>query len=72
MEERGLKVTTVQARVPEVPSMIEGACAVVATAEVPFELNVPVINGLPFLTGAGLEEVLDQIEQIVRDNQGEE
>lgn len=70
MQERGLKVNTVQARVSEVPSMIEGACAVVATAEVPFELGVPIISGLPFLTGVGKEEVLEQIEQIVRENQG--
>lgn len=70
MEARGLKVNTVQARVPEVPSMIQGACAVVATAEVPFDLDVPVISGLPFLTGVGMEEVIDRIEHIVRENQG--
>lgn len=69
LEERGLKVNTVQARVPEVPSMIEGACAVVATAEVPYDLDVPIINGLPFLTGVGLEEVIDQIEQVIRTQQ---
>jgi galactitol-specific phosphotransferase system IIB component len=36
---------------------------VVTTAQVPFDLPVPVINGLPFLTGVGLKEVIDSIEQ---------
>ncbi len=71
LEERGIKVNTVQARVPEVPSMVEGACAIVATAEVPFDLEVPIINGLPFLTGVGLEEVIDEIETAIHDWQQE-
>ena len=62
LEERGFKVRTVQCRVAEVPSTVSGASAVVATAQVPFDLDVPVIDGIPFLTGVGLEEVIDRIE----------
>lgn len=69
LEERGIKIITVQARVPEVPSMVEGACAVVATAQVPYDLEIPVISGLPFLTGVGLEEVIDKIEDVIRSSQ---
>jgi len=69
LEERGIKITTVQARVSEVPSMVEGACAVVATAQVPYDLDVPVISGLAFLTGVGLEEVVDRIEDVIRSSQ---
>jgi len=39
---------------------------VVTTAQVPYELKVPVINGLPFLTGLGIKEVIEEIVQILR------
>jgi PTS system galactitol-specific IIB component len=67
LEERGFQVHIVQCRVAEVPSMVSGASVVVATAQVPFDLDVPVINGLGFLTGVGLEEVIDQIEARLRE-----
>lgn len=66
LAERGMKVTTTQCRVAEVPSYTDGAQAVVATAQVPFDIDIPVINGVPFLTGVGLKEVVDEIERILR------
>jgi PTS system galactitol-specific IIB component len=61
--ERGLSIHTIQCRVAEVPDYADQADLVVTTAQVPFDLPVPVINGLPFLTGVGLKEVIDSIEQ---------
>ena len=66
LEERGLKVYTTQCRVTEVPMLAPDAELVISTAQVPFDLSVPVIDGIPFLTGIGVKEVIDRIEQILR------
>lgn len=61
--ERGLSIHTIQCRVSEVTDYADQADLVVTTAQIPFDLPVPVINGLPFLTGVGIEEVIDSIEK---------
>jgi PTS system galactitol-specific IIB component len=66
LAERGLTVHTIQCRVPEVPSLAPDAELVISTAQVPYELPVPVIDGIPFLTGIGVKEVIDRIETILR------
>jgi galactitol PTS system EIIB component len=65
LEERGLKIHTIQCRVPEVPSLAPDADLVVATAQVPYDIDVPVVDGIPFLTGIGVKEVIDKIENIL-------
>jgi PTS system galactitol-specific IIB component len=65
LEERGLKIHTIQCRVQEVPSLAPDADLVVATAQVPFDIDVPVVDGIPFLTGIGVKEVIDKIETIL-------
>ena len=65
LEERGIRIHTTQCRVQEVPSLAPDADLVVATAQVPFDLEVPVIDGIPFLTGIGEKEVIDKIETIL-------
>jgi len=66
LEERGLMVRTTQCRVPEVPYYAPDADLVISTAQVPYDIAVPVIDGVPFLTGIGVKEVIDRIEQILR------
>jgi PTS system galactitol-specific IIB component len=66
LAERGLKITTTQCRVTEVPSYSDGSHLVVSTAQIPYDINVPVVNGIAFLTGIGEKEVLDKIEEILR------
>lgn len=62
---RGLKAHTIQCRVTEVPSLAPDADLIVATAQVPFDIDVPVIDGIPFLTGIGVEEVIEKIVSIL-------
>lgn len=66
LEERGLCVQTIQCRIPEIPSLAPDADVVVATAQVPYDLPIPVVSGIPFLTGVGVKEVVDRIEEILR------
>jgi PTS system galactitol-specific IIB component len=66
LEERGLQIHTIQCRVTEVPSLAPDADLVVATAQVPYDIDVSVVDGIPFLTGIGVKEVIDQIENILK------
>lgn len=68
LEERGLKIHTIQCRVPEVPSLAPDADLVVATAQVPYDIEVPVVDGIPFLTGIGIKEVIDKIEMLLKNH----
>lgn len=65
LEERGLKVHTIQCRVPEVPMLAPDADLVLATAQVPFDIDIPVVDAIPFLTGIGVKEVVDNIEKLL-------
>ena len=56
---------TILCRVTEVPSLAPDADLIIATAQVPFDINVPVVDGIPFLTGIGIEEVTNKIETIL-------
>lgn len=68
LEERGLKVHTIQCRVPEVPSLAPDADLIVATAQVPYDLDIPIVDGIPFLTGIGIKEVIDEIEDVLKNS----
>jgi len=63
LAERGLQVKTIQCRVPEVPDYADNADLVVSTAQVPYQLEIPIIDGIPFLSGIGIKEVIDEIEK---------
>lgn len=66
LEKRGLRVRTVQCRVSEIPDTLSGASAIIATSQVPYDVDVPVFDGVPFLTGIGAEEVINKIEAELR------
>ena len=66
LEERGIQIHTIQCRVTEVPSLAPDADLVIATAQVPYDIDIPVIDGIPFLTGIGVKEVIDTIETSLR------
>ena len=68
LKERGLKAHTLQCRVTEVPMFAPDADLVIATAQVPYDIGVPVVDGIPFLTGIGIKEVIDKIEKILTQN----
>jgi PTS system galactitol-specific IIB component len=67
MAERGIKVVTRQCKAAEVKGLSSDADLIVTTTPVPQDLGVPVIQTLAFLTGIGKEEVLDQIEEALKE-----
>lgn len=66
---KGIKVSITQAKVTEIAAYageIDLLVLMATGAVVPGNISVPVIKGLAFLTGVGKEEVLKQIEEIVK------
>ena len=58
----GISVMTRQCKAAELMSLVQqGADLIVTTTPVPKNLDIPVIQGLPFLTGIGKEQTLKQI-----------
>jgi len=58
----GIRVMTRQCKAAEVPNLVQqGADLIVTTTPLPKNITIPVIQGLPFLTGIGRDQVLKQI-----------
>jgi galactitol PTS system EIIB component len=66
-KQAGLRITTRQCRASEVMALIpQGADLIVTTTQLPKDINIPVIQGLPFLTGIGKDAVLKQIIETLK------
>ena len=59
----GIDVEIIQARVQEVPIYAHSVDLIVATTQVPYPLAVPVVSGIPFLTGLTEDKATEQIVQ---------
>lgn len=58
----GIRVMTRQCKASELMALVQqGADLIVTTTPVPKDLGIPVIQGLPFLTGIGRDAALKQI-----------
>ncbi len=58
----GIRVMTRQCKASEVRGLVQqGADLIVTTTPIPKDIGIPVIQGLPFLTGIGKDQVLKQI-----------
>ncbi|EEQ92803.1 phosphotransferase system lactose/cellobiose-specific IIB subunit [Brucella intermedia LMG 3301] len=66
MKKRGLTFNAQQAKATEVASLADNVDFIVSTTPISASVNKPVIKGLPFLTGIGKDQVLDQIEAELR------
>jgi PTS system galactitol-specific IIB component len=58
---RGLDVAVTQGKVMDLINGTTDADLIVATTQIPDSVTVPVVAGLPFLTGIGLDATLDDI-----------
>jgi len=62
--------TQVEVRQGKVADVLHGAIdgdLIVSTAQVPRSVTVPVINGVPLITGIGAQAVLDRVVTAVRE-----
>ncbi|MDP1720328.1 MAG: PTS sugar transporter subunit IIB [Candidatus Nanopelagicaceae bacterium] len=60
---RKIPVEVSQGKVMDIVRGIEGYDLIVATTPIPSKVTIPVIQGLPFLTGVGVEATLEKIAQ---------
>ena len=64
----GIDVVTKQCKAAEIPVYLEqGADLIVTTSQMRFDPGIPVVKGLAFLTGIGIEEVVKEIIDILQD-----
>jgi PTS system galactitol-specific IIB component len=63
---QGIDVDVSQGKVMDLVGGSPDVDLVVATTEVPASVDVPVVAGLPFLTGVGKEAALDEIVRVLR------
>jgi len=66
-KEAGIKVDIKQCKVTEIPLFIEGADVIVTTTQIRSDPGIPVVQGLPFLTGIGKDKALEEILGYLRD-----
>ncbi len=67
-KEAGIDVVTKQCKAAEIPVLLEqGADLIVTTSQMRFDPGIPVVKGLPFLTGIGIEAVVKEIIDILSD-----
>lgn len=55
------EVTISQCKVAEVASKAPEYDLIVCTTQVPSSVKTPVINGLPFLTGVGVDKLIEDV-----------
>lgn len=62
LEEQGIQVETTQTKLMEVPGKVQGYDLLVTTGQFEGQTgDVPVVKGMPILTGIGAEQTLQEI-----------
>ncbi|MCL4296697.1 MAG: PTS sugar transporter subunit IIB [Anaerolineae bacterium] len=67
-KEAGVRVNVVQCKAAEVRGRIAtfNPHVIVATTPVPKDLGIPVFNGVPFLSGLGMDQLKAQIVEALK------
>lgn len=68
-KDHGVTFNYKQINVAAVPANWEQADLIISTTNIPYDLKIPVVIGLPLITGIGEEEVLNQIVNILREDE---
>lgn len=62
---KGLTFNYTQINVASLPAHENDADLIVSTTNIPYATKIPVIKGLPLITGIGEEKALDEIYKIL-------
>ncbi|MCG8542140.1 MAG: PTS sugar transporter subunit IIB [Clostridia bacterium] len=58
---KGNQVTTSQCKVSELASKENGYDLIISTTQVGGDIKLPVVQGVAFLTGVGIDKVVDEV-----------
>lgn len=61
---KGINADIQQGKVSDLLTGGTRADFIVATTQIPDSITIPVVNGLPILTGIGLDKVYEEIERL--------
>lgn len=61
-EAQGIEVAVDQGKVMDILRGADDYDLVVSTTQVPASVSTPSVNGLPFLTGVGVDQTLEEIK----------
>ncbi|WP_297817194.1 PTS sugar transporter subunit IIB [uncultured Lactobacillus sp.] len=65
--QEGTDYKLMQTSVQQVPSMADQADLAITTTQYDNdEVKIPVINGLPLLTGIGADDIIDKVEELIK------
>lgn len=65
-KENGIDVEIIQCRISEIKSHLDGASLVVPTSRLKQDLGVPIISGMPFISGIGEKELKEKILDVLK------
>lgn len=63
----GIDVDICQCRISEIPSNLDGACLIVPTSKVKRDYGIPLITGMPFISGVGVEKTEKKILKVLQE-----
>ncbi|WEV37925.1 PTS sugar transporter subunit IIB [Lactobacillus sp. ESL0677] len=68
LKEKGINVTYTQTNIASLPRMADpkNVDLIVATTQVPFDVEIPVVHALSLVTGIGAEKTLEKIYNYVK------
>lgn len=65
--QEGTDYKLMQTSVQQVPSMADQADMAITTTQYDNDdIKIPVLNGLPLLTGIGADDVIDKVEELIK------
>lgn len=65
-EKNRIEVEICQVRISEIASNLEGACLIVTTSRVKKDFGIPLITGIAFISGVGIEKTEAAILEVLK------
>ena len=65
-KKNGIDIEICQVRISEIESNLSGACLIVTTSKVKRDYGVPLITGMPFISGMGVEKTEKAILEVLQ------
>lgn len=65
-EKNNIPVEIVQCRISEIDAFLNNIDLIITTSKVKKEYDIPLLHGMPFVSGIGIEELEDKIIKILK------